>query len=245
MTAGLACLTLGATLDPASAQVGLRVNPAPITAPITGQINRSLNVMNSQVSRCVSQLSNQVNQSMGQLNTSVNRSLNTINSYNYGPGQVRYTRTTTYATSSYANGTTTPSTTYGSPQAVQSQPAAQQKPIRLSKKQIKAMQKQQESLATSQAALGILPPALLTQLTPDQIGLQNAAQAAAIEAQIGETIEWTYEGVSGSAKALSEHKLGTLLCRDFEQTITLNDVTETATGSACGRGNGQWAQATY
>lgn len=117
------------------------------------------------------------------------------------------------------------------------------KPQDLSEEQILAMQEQQKILAKSQAALGILPPAVLVQLSKDQVGLQNAAQAAALDAEIGEIIEWTYEDGYGSVQALSEDTFGTLRCRDFEQVITLNGVSQSATGSACARGNGQWARA--
>lgn len=110
---------------------------------------------------------------------------------------------------------------------------------------MKAMQEQQKALAKSQAALGILPPAVLFQLSENQVGLQSAAQAAALDAEIGEIIEWTYEDGYGSVQALSEDAFGTLRCRTFEQVITLNGVSQSATGSACARGNGQWARANY
>lgn len=228
----------------AHAQLGFRVNPAPVTAPIT----RSLNVLNSSVSRGVNQLNNQVNRSVGQMNRSVNRSINSINSHTYGPRRVgRYPsyQTQPLATQTMATQTMATNAPYASTQSLQNQSQQPQKQARLSKKQIKAMQEQQEALAKSQAALGILPPAVLLQLTDDQRGLQNAAQAAALDAEIGEIIEWTYEGGYGSVRALSEDSFGTLKCRNFEQIVTLDGVSQTATGSACARGTGQWARATY
>ncbi|MBT6962017.1 MAG: hypothetical protein HOA00_12805 [Rhodospirillaceae bacterium] len=239
-------LLLGVSSEPAQAQLGLRVNPAPLVAPITAPINRSLNVLNNQVSRGLTQFNNQATRGLNQVNRSVNRSLNTVNRTAYGPrGAVRYPNTNTYQPRSLANRSTAARSSYTSPQTLQRQQLPQTPPARLSKEQIKAMQAYQESRATTEAALGILPPAVLAQLSKDQIGLQNAAQAAATDAQIGEIIEWTYEGGYGSVQALSEHMLGTLRCRDFEQVITLNGVSKTATGSACARGNGQWARANY
>ena len=70
-------------------------------------------------------------------------------------------------------------------------------------------------------------------------------QVAALDAQIGEIIEWTYEDISGSAQAVSEHTFGTIHCRDFVQTLTIEGATETSTASACQRGNGQWSRSVY
>lgn len=226
------------TDNAAQAQLGLRVNPAPITAPLT----RSLNVLNSSVSRGVNQLNNQVNRSVGQMNRSVNRSINSMNSYTYGPRRVA--RYPSYQTQPLATQTMAPNPPYGTTQTLQRRAQKPQKQARLSKEQISAMQEQQAALAKSQAALGILPPAVLLQLSDDQRGLQNAAQSAALDAQIGEIIEWEYEGGYGSVQALSEDNFGTLRCRDFEQVITIDGVNQTATGTACARGNGQWARTT-
>ena len=239
-------LLLGVISQPAHAQLGLRVNPAPLIAPITAPVNRSLNVFNNQVSRGLTQFNNQATRGLNQINRSANRGLNTLNRSSYGPrGAVRYPNTNTYQPRSLANRSTAPRSSYSSPQSLQRQQLPQSPPKRPSKEQIKAMQAYQESRATTEAALGILPPTVLAQLSKDQIGLQNAAQAAATDAQIGEIIEWTYEGGYGSVQALSEDTFGTLRCREFEQVITLNGISETATGSACARANGQWARANY
>lgn len=231
-----------AAVNTAYAQIGFRVNPAPVTAPLT----RSLNVLNNQVSRSVSQLNRGVNRSVNQMNRSVNRGINRMNSYSYPPrNTVRYPRTTTYQTQRMATTSTVPQNSYTSPQSLQRQTTPQGPQQKLSKDQMKAMQEQQKALAKSQAALGILPPAVLFQLSENQVGLQSAAQAAALDAEIGEIIEWTYEDGYGSVQALSEDAFGTLRCRTFEQVITLNGVSQSATGSACARGNGQWARANY
>lgn len=231
---------LTASVSPAFAQIGFRANPAPITAPL----RRSLNVLNNQVSRGVSQLNRGVNKSVNQMNRSVNRGINRMNSASYPPrNTVRYPSTTTYQTQRMATTSTIPQNSYTSPQSPQRQTTPQRPQQKFSKDQIKAMQEQQKAIAKSQAALGILPPAVLFQLSENQVGLQNAAQAAALDAEIGEIIEWTYEDGYGSVQALSEDTFGTLRCRDFEQVITLDGVSQSATGSACARGNGQWARA--
>lgn len=108
-----------------------------------------------------------------------------------------------------------------------------------------ALRDHQASLAKTQAGMGILPPESLARLNDMQTGLQNAAQVAALDAQIGEIIEWTYEEAAGSAQAVSEHNFGTMHCREFKQTLTLDGAMQTATASACQRGNGQWARSTY
>lgn len=226
----------------AQAQLGLNVNPAPLVAPL----NRSLNVMNSQVSRGLTRVTRQVNRGLGQATTSVNRGLNRLNSYGYRyPVQPRYPSTYYSRPSSIANRAPSSRLSTYAPQTLQQTPRAQQFDQSLTKKQLAALQEQQKQLAVTQAALGILPPNILSQLSVDQIGLQTAAQTAALDAEIGEIIEWTYEGISGSAQALAETTLGTMRCRDFKQTISMNGETLTATGSACERGIGQWARSSF
>lgn len=226
----------------AKAQIGFKVDPAPITAPI----NRSLNVMNAQVSRGLTRMTTQVNRGLGQVNTSVNRSLNRLNSYGYRyPNQPRYPRAYSYRPSSIANRAPSSRLSTTSPQTLQQPSTSHRSKRRMTRQQRAALQERQEQLAVTQAALGILPPDVLTQLSADHIGLQTAAQTAAFDASIGEIIEWTYDGVSGSAQALSETTLGTMRCRDFEQTITIAGETTSATGSACERGIGQWARSIF
>lgn len=230
----------------ASAQLGIKLDPSPLVAPITAPVNRSLNVMNSQVSRGLTRMTNQVNRGLGQANRSVNRSLNSLNSYSYrSPVQPRYPSTYSYKPSSLANQAPSSRLSTYSPPTQQPNPTSKRAKRRLTKEQRVALQEHQQNLAVSQAALGILPPEVLTQLSADQIGLQTAAQTAALEAEIGEIIEWTYEGVYGSARALSESTMGTLRCREFEQTIVRDGETKAAVGSACERGTGQWARSIF
>lgn len=239
------CVTVVGTIFPinhANAQIGLKVNPTSLTAPI----NRSLNVMNSQVSRGLTRMTNQVNRGLGQVNRSANRGLNRLNSYGYRyPNQPRYPSTNSYRPTSIANRAPSSRLSNYSAQSLQQAPEPQRVQQRLSKKQIAALQERQQQLAVTQAALGILPPDVLTQLGADHIGLQTAAQTAALDASIGEIIEWTYDGASGSAQALSETTVGTMRCREFEQTITISGETTSATGSACERGSGQWAKSIF
>jgi surface antigen len=240
-TAGLAVLACGlvvAVAPPADAQLGVRVNPAPIT--------NSLNVLNSQVSRSVNQLSTQVSRGLGQVNTSVNRGLNRLNSFSYQPPlQVRTPR---YRPGGLGNRAVTPRSSYYAPQTLQAPaaaPIAQSQQVRLSEDQINSLRTYQQSMAATQAAYGILPPEILTTLTDDQLGLQNAAQRVALDGEIGEIIDWTYEGVSGSVTVKSEHTFGTMRCRDFTQTISRGGETVEAQGTLCERGAGQWARSTF
>jgi len=226
---------------PAEAQLGVRVNPAPI--------NRGLNVLNSQVSRSVNQLNTQVSRSLNQVNRSVNRGVNRLNSYAYQPPvQVRTPR---YRPGGLGNRAVTPRSSYYSPRALTpqlSQPqasSATRQDVRLSKEQIESLRAYQEDAASSLTAFGILPASALAGLSKDHIGLQNAAQHVALDGQIGEIIDWTFEGVSGSVTVKSEHKIGTMRCRDFIQTISQQGQTTEATGTLCQRGMGQWARSLY
>ena len=117
--------------------------------------------------------------------------------------------------------------------------------VKLSEEQMAALRQRQLDLAKSQAGLGILPADSLVRLSETQAGLQNAAQSAAFDAPIGEIIEWNYEGAAGSAQATAENRFGTMQCRDFVQTLTLDGNTQSAEASACRRGNGRWALAVY
>ena len=236
--AGTALAGILALGPAAHAQLGVRVDPAPIT--------QSLNVLNSQVTRSVNRMSTQVSRGLGQMNTSVNRSLNRLNSYSYRPPvQVRTPRT---RPGGLSNRAMTPRSSYYAPQGIQpsaAMPAARSQQVRLSKDQIKSLQAYQERVSVTQAAYGILPPAVLAGLSEDQLGLQNAAQRVALDGEVGEIIDWTYEGVTGSVTVESEHTLGALRCREFTQTISKDGATAEAKGTLCERGMGQWARSMF
>lgn len=137
---------IGITAPPAEAQLGLRVNPAPLVAPITAPVNRSLNILNNQVSRGLTNFNNSATRGLNQVNRSVNCSLNTVNRYSYGPRRVvRYPTTNAYPRRSIANHSTSTRSPYTSPQSLQRRQLPQSQPTRLSKEQIKALQAYQES----------------------------------------------------------------------------------------------------
>ncbi len=234
----VSALAAGST---AHAQLGLRVNPAPV--------NQGLNILNSQVSRSVNQLNTQVSRGLNQVNRSVNRGINRLNSYSYRPPvQVRTPRT---RPGGLSNRAVTPRSSYYAPQSLQpqiSQPqtsAVTRQDLKLSDEQIESLRAYQDNLAATRTAYGILPQSALTGLSQDHIGLQNAAQRVALDGQIGEVIDWTYEGVSGSVTVKSEHTIGTMRCRDFVQTISRDGATTEATGTLCQRGFGQWARSLF
>ena len=238
LASALAVSVLGPS---AQAQVGLRVNPAPI--------NQGLNVLNSQVSRSVNQLSTQVTRGMNQVNRSVNRGINQLNSYSYRPPvQVRTPRSRPGGLGTRA---VAPRSSFYAPQTLQPQlsepgsAAATRQDLKLSKEQIESLRAHQAELASRQTAYGILPAAALAGLTEDHIGLQNAAQRVALDGQIGEVIDWTYEGVSGSVTVKGEHTIGTMRCRDFVQSISRDGETKEASGTLCQRGMGQWARSLF
>ncbi len=91
-----------------------------------------------------------------------------------------------------------------------------------------------------QPVLAILPAETLKQLTPDQLGLQNAAQNEAFTAQVREMIFWDIEGRTGTAMAESESHLGSTVCRTFVQTVTIAGATEKGTAIACLDQDGMW-----
>ncbi len=139
----------------AAAQLGVRINPA----PLTGAVNQSLNVVNNQVSRGLTQMSTSVSRGLGQVNTSVNRGLNAINSQVYYPPiQVRYpSYRTSYRPTSLANlgviaGAVVVLYAEFHDTAADSQ---RSKPVRLSDEQMAALRQHQAALAKSQAGLGI------------------------------------------------------------------------------------------
>src|SRR5262249_206104 len=84
-----------------------------------------------------------------------------------------------------------------------------------------------------QSDLVILPEDTLPKLTPDERGMQNAAQIAALTAPVGETIFWTEETRTGSVVAKDEHKLGETTCRRFEQSVTIDGTPNKASAIAC------------
>ncbi len=92
------------------------------------------------------------------------------------------------------------------------------------------------------AGLDILPAPVLARLTPDQAGLQRAAQGEALTAAVGETIFWHLEGREGTATTESESRMGGFTCRSFFQTLALEDTFEWASTTACRADNGTWTQ---
>lgn len=92
------------------------------------------------------------------------------------------------------------------------------------------------------AALDILPREVLTRLTPDQAGLQRAAQNAAATAVVGETIFWHLDGREGTAMAETESLIGGFTCRTFVQTLALEDTFEKVSVKACHTPGGTWTQ---
>ena len=114
----------------ATAQLGVRVN----SAPLTGALNQSLNVVNNQVSRGLTQMSTSVSRGLGQVNTSVNRGLNAINSRTYYPPmQVRYpSYRTSYRPTSIANRTSSAArSSYYAPNSMTQPQVQRSKPVPL------------------------------------------------------------------------------------------------------------------
>ena len=88
--------------------------------------------------------------------------------------------------------------------------------------------------------INILPAAVLARLTPDQSGLQKAAQSEALKAPVGETIFWHLDGREGTAMAENEGMMGGYTCRNFVQTLALEDYFEKVSVTACRTENGNW-----
>ena len=103
--------------------------------------------------------------------------------------------------------------------------------------QAKASKKTDQS-----AAMDILPHDVLKRLTPDQVGLQRAAQKAAMTAVVGETIFWHLDGREGTAMTETESVMGSFTCRTFVQTLALEDTFEKASVKACHTRDGAWTQ---
>jgi surface antigen len=102
----------------------------------------------------------------------------------------------------------------------------------------------EKAKTAGQQDLPILPDETLAKLTPDQRGMQNAAQIAALTAPIGEEIFWTDGDRTGSAVAEEEHTLGETVCRNFEQSVTIDGTPKEAHAIACKDGDsGHWALA--
>jgi surface antigen len=106
----------------------------------------------------------------------------------------------------------------------------------------KSARQRAPSQAQRDAGLDILPPDVLNRLTPDQAGLQRAAQTEAMKAPVGETIFWHIEGRLGSAMTESENMMGAFTCRTFVQTIALEDYFDQAIIKACRTSDGNWTQ---
>ena len=119
-------------------------------------------------------------------------------------------------------------------QRIARQVALAPSPQRLTAAQKETIKDRQEALtkaeerakSADQPELAILPTATLAKLTEDQRGLQNVAQKEALTANLGEVIFWDFEGSGGAAVAKDEHRIGSFTCRTFEQSITIEGVSE-------------------
>jgi surface antigen len=102
----------------------------------------------------------------------------------------------------------------------------------------------EKAKTAGQQDLPILPEDTLSKLTPDERGMQNEAQIAALTAPIGEEIFWTEGDRTGSAVAEEEHTLGETVCRNFEQSVTIDGTPKKAHAIACkDEDSGHWALA--
>ena len=90
--------------------------------------------------------------------------------------------------------------------------------------------------------MDILPKDVLKRLTPDQAGLQRAAQKAAMTAPVGETVFWHLDGREGTAMTENESVVGSFTCRTFIQTLAMEDTFEKAKVKACRAREGAWTQ---
>lgn len=125
----------------------------------------------------------------------------------------------------------------------QPQPVTYQQPTRMPRAdRTRAAKNNKDSSATARkdAVFDVLPKNVLDRLSPDQTGLQKAAQNVATTAPVGETIFWHLDGREGSAMAETENVMGGFTCRTFVQTIALEDYFDTASLTACRNPNGAW-----
>lgn len=83
--------------------------------------------------------------------------------------------------------------------------------------------------------------AILDDLDARQRRLNETAQAHALSANVGERIVWEDGSATGSVTTV---RLGTdsagRQCREYRQTVTIGDKTESAHGTACRRSDGSW-----
>lgn len=83
--------------------------------------------------------------------------------------------------------------------------------------------------------------AILADLDARQRRLHHSAQAHALSAGIGERIVWEDGNAGGSVTTV---RRGTdsagRRCREFRQTVTIGDKTDSAYGTACRRSDGSW-----
>jgi hypothetical protein len=131
---------------------------------------------------------------------------------------------------------------------VQNVEAAAPPPVVVTPARPSLTKEQKDAIAKAKDApqpdIKVLPDETLAQLSKDQLGLQNAAQRAALSAPVGETIFWDKDGRSGTATAKEEHKLGQTLCRTFVQSVTIDGATKEARANAClDSDSGHWQAA--
>lgn len=82
---------------------------------------------------------------------------------------------------------------------------------------------------------------VLDNLNEQQQREHEAAQVAATNAQVGESIVWNEQGASGSVTVVRDGtSTSGRYCREFQQQVTIGGKSESAYGTACQQPDGSW-----
>jgi hypothetical protein len=83
--------------------------------------------------------------------------------------------------------------------------------------------------------------ALVAELNENQERAREEAQIRATTAPVGETINWTDGGATGSVTPTRDGTSSTgRYCREFQQTVTIGGKSQEAYGTACQQPDGSW-----
>jgi hypothetical protein len=83
--------------------------------------------------------------------------------------------------------------------------------------------------------------ALVASLNENQERAREDAQIKATTAPVGETIDWTQGGATGTVTTTREGTSSTgRYCREFQQTVEVGGKSEQAYGTACQQPDGSW-----
>ena len=88
--------------------------------------------------------------------------------------------------------------------------------------------------------ISLFPDYVIRRVTEDPRKLHFAAYKKALDAEIGETFNWSAGNIRGSVTTTRVGRTGRRYCREFRQDIYIDERPQRALGTVCRNRGGEW-----